>query len=234
MPESTMSEANSVQGEVVEKKASKLGSNALGLFLIEQATNEDFQKAKNQFQDSFLQDTQHIRKVDGAIRLKTKRGWNPYVVFTDTLLDTDDDEIREYKYLGQYKELDKYLVSGSFWEHFECYAVDKETAQMTTFWNCPIISPDKKMLANLSMAYGLEGVPNGIQVWKVAHEYQNQQGPFVISKFIEIDQQVWAPNDFVWETPSSIILQVFSIETFWEKQGEPTEDDFQYLRLTLN
>ncbi|SIT73809.1 hypothetical protein SAMN05444128_0031 [Pontibacter indicus] len=232
MPESP--ESKSVREEAVDKKVTESRSNALGLFLMELATKEDFQDAKNLFQDSFLQDTQQVRKVDSAIRLKTKRGWNPYVVFTDTLLDTDDDAIREYQYLGQYKELDKYLVSGSFWEHFECYAVDKETGQITTFWNCPTISPDKKMLANLSMAYGLEGVPNGIQVWKVEHEYQNQQGPIAISKFIEIDQQVWAPDDFVWKSPSSIILQVFSIETFWEKQGDLTEDDFQYLRLKFN
>lgn len=171
-------------------------SNTLSLFSKEKASKADFDQAKANYSDTFIHDTLNIRKNAGVLKLKTGRGWKPYVIFTDTLAGTDDDSIREYKYLGHYKEINHYLVGGLFWEHYECYLIDKAKGKITTTWERPFISPDKQYLANLSMAYGLEGIPNGIQIWKVTHHPNNQLEPITIEKFIEIDQQIWAPYDF--------------------------------------
>jgi hypothetical protein len=234
MTSSNSATAQEAQTSKAETTIPSPKNSSSGLFFLEKATKDDFEKARANYKDSYLKDTLNIRKIDGAIKIKTGRSWQPYVVFTDTLLGTDDDEIRQYQYVGQYKELDKYLVIGSFWEHSECYLIDKATGQVTTLWTCPSISPDKKLLANLSMPYGLEGIPNGIQIWKAEHEYQNKQGPIVLSKFIELDQQVWAPDDFVWESAKSIIIKTFPTELFWETGGEPAASDFNYLRLSFD
>lgn len=193
----------------------------------------DFEKAKKEYKDSLIPDTLTFKKVNGQLRLKINQKWKPYVTFQDTLINTDNDEIREYKYLGQYKELNHYLVEGYFWEHYESYLIDKESGKITTTWTRPYISPGKKFLANLSMAYGLEGPPNGIQVWKIDRNSSNQSGSISINKYIEIDQQIWAPFNFYWESDNAIIIKTTSVKKFWELNGEPKETDFSFLRLTL-
>lgn len=202
-------------------------------FNLTNAGKADFEKAKKEYKDSLIPDTLTIKKDHGQLRLKINQKWKPYIIFKDTLIGTDNDEIREFKYLGQYKELNHYLVEGRFWEHYESYLIDKESGKITTTWTRPYISPGKKYFANLSMAYGLEGPPNGIQVWTINHNNKNQLEPISINKFIEIDQQIWAPFDFYWESDNALIIKTISVKKFWELNGEPKESDFSYLRLSL-
>lgn len=83
------------------------------------------------------------------------------------------------------------------------------------------------------MNYGLEGVPNGIQIWRIDINEKNQVEPITIVKHIEIDQESWVPYDFVWETDNSIILKVVTVEIFLNASGQPKDNDFYFLRLNL-
>ena len=83
------------------------------------------------------------------------------------------------------------------------------------------------------MTYGLEGVPNGIQVWRIDRNENNQIEPISLSKHLELDQQIWAPEDFVWETDNSIILKVAAVDKYMNESGKPIENDFYYLRLNI-
>ncbi len=196
-------------------------------FSISKATIEDYTKAKNNYKDKFIEDTLNIIKVNGVTEIPLNRPhYPPFVIFKDTLVGIGETEEREYQYLGHFPDLDNYLVSGTFWEHYECYLIDKETGDITTTWNRPFLSPNSKYFANLSMAYGLEGVPNGIQIWKVGS--QNN-----LSKYLELDQQVWVAEEFFWETDNSLILKVAIIEKYLNESGQPNEEDFYYLRLQL-
>ena len=76
------------------------------------------------------------------------------------------------------------------------------------------------------MPYGLEGLPNGIQIWKI--ENNNY-----LRKYLELDQQIWVPEDFVWETDNTIILKVAAVEKYLNKNGQLNEKDFYYLKLRL-
>ena len=198
-------------------------------FSMTNTTIEDFTKAKNSYKDKFIQDTLNIKKTKGVTELPLHRPhYPPSVIFKDTLVGVGETEEREYHYIGHFPDLDNYLVSGTFWEHYECYLIDKETGSKTTTWNRPFLSPTSKYLANLSMTYGLEGVPNGIQIWKVETSNQNY-----LSKYLELDQQIWVPDDFVWETDNSLLLKVVSVDKFWSKNGQINLNDFYYLRLRL-
>jgi hypothetical protein len=198
-------------------------------FSITKATAEDFTKAKKKYKDKFIQDTLNVKKVNGLIELPLKGPhYPPSINFKDTLVGIGETEEREYHYLGHYPDLDNYLVSGTFWEHNEYYLVDKETGRKTTTWNRPFLSPASEYYANLSLAYGLEGVPNGIQIWKVETANQNY-----LSKYLELDQQIWVPDDFVWETNNSLILKVASVDKYLNENRQPNEKDFYYLRLLL-
>ena len=211
-------------GQSVE--VSKLNSSNSNNISISFATREEFKKAKNHYKDQLIEDTLQIMKINGVITLPIRKTEIPSIIFTDSLVD--GEEHREFDYLGHYPNLDMYLVSGSFWEHYECYLVNKKTGEISVIWNEPIISPSSEYLANLSLPYGLEGVPNGIQIWKYN---QNEKK---LTNWLELDQQIWAPEDLVWENDQTILLKVFSVDKFWESHGALQDKDFYYLRLTLN
>jgi len=209
-------------------------SDSLQAFSITKATADDYNKAKRLFIDKTLYDTTTFRKVNGEIKLPVDEMWKPFVTFKDTLLNTDDSEVREYNYVGQFEKIGFYIVGGSFWEHSEYYLIDKRTGRQTVTWNSPTISPTDKFIANLSMTYGLEGVPNGIQVWYIDRNPNNQIEPISLSKHIELDQQIWVPEDFVWETDNSIILKVAAVDKYLNETGHPKPTDFYYLRMRIN
>jgi hypothetical protein len=213
----------------VDKQPSSLG-DSLQTFSIANVTIEDFTKAKNIYKDKFIQDTLAIKKRKGVTEIPLHQPhYPPSVIFKDTLVGIGDTEEREYHYLGHFLDLDNYLVSGTFWEHYECYLIDKETGRKTTTWNRPFLSPSSKYFANLSMTYGLEGESNGIQIWKVETSNRNN-----ISKYLELDQQIWVPDDFVWETDHSLILKVAPVEKYLNENGQPpNENDFYYLRVQI-
>lgn len=207
--------------------------DSLETFSITKATADDFNKAKKSFIDKTLYDTTTFRKVNGEIKLPVDEKWRPFVTFTDTLLNTDNADLRQYNYEGQYDKIGFYIVGGSFWEHSEYYLIDKRTGGQTTTWGFPIISPSDKFIANLSMKYGLEGVPNGIQIWRIDRNEHNQIEPISLSEHLELDQQIWAPDDFAWETDNSIILKVAAVDKYMNESGQPNENDFYYLRLKI-
>lgn len=210
-------------GNIVDYSLSS--GDSLQTISMTKTTLEDFIKAKKSYKDKFIKDTLNIIKINGFTELPLNKPHYPSLVtFRDTLVGIGETEEREYNYLGHFPDLDNYLVSGTFWEYDECYLIDKETGGQTTTWNRPFLSPTSKYFANLSLPYGLEGLPNGIQIWKV--ESQNY-----LSKYLELDQQIWAPEDFVWETDYSLILKVAGVDKYMNENGKPNEKDFYYLRL---
>ncbi len=199
---------------------------------ITNATAEDFLKAKQVYQEKTVFDTTVYRKYNHALRLPLYNKSRP-LILKDTLVHTDDTEVRTYKYLGQFEKIGFYIVSGLFWEHYECYLIDKRTGDKTVVWNQPSLSPGEHFLANLSMDYGLEGVPNGLQIWRLDPYPAHQLAPVVLKKCVEIDQQIWAPTDFVWENDYALIVKVAAVEKFMNENGTPNQSDFFYLRCSI-
>jgi hypothetical protein len=223
--------SQSVDKTLTKNKATT--NDSLQTFSITNATADDFNKAKKSFIDKTLYDTTTFKKVNGEIKLPVDEKWRPFVTFTDTLLNTDNSDIRQYYYVGQFEKIGFYIVGGGFWEHSEYYLIDKRTGRQTVTWSSPTISPTDKFIANLSMTYGLEGVPNGIQVWRIDRNQNNQVEPISLSKHLELDQQIWAPDDFYWETDNSLILKVAAVDKYMNENGQPNENDFYYLRLKI-
>lgn len=222
--------------QLVDRNSSEFNNmtyDSLHTFSVTNATADDFNKAKKTFVDKTLYDTTTFRKVNGEIKLPISENWRSFAIFTDTLLNTDESEVRQYYYVGQFEKIGFYIVEGNFWEHSEYYLIDKRTGRQTTTWSLPTISPTNKFIANLSMAYGLEGVPNGIQVWRIDTNQNNQVEPISLSKYLELDQQIWAPDDFVWDTENSIILRVAALEKYMNETGQPNHKDFYYLRIKI-
>ena len=216
---------------LVENK--KVAIDSLQTFSITNATTDDFNNAKRVYIGKTHFDTTTYKKVNGVIKLPVERMWNPFVIFKDTLQNTDKLDIKEYHYLGQFEKIGFYIVGAGLFEYSECYLIDKKTGIKTTIWNTPSISPNDKFIANLSMEYGLDGIPNGVQIWRVDRHENNQSEPISISKYLELDQQIWVPVDFVWETDRSLIMKVADIDKYMNENGRTNDSDFYFLRLRI-
>lgn len=202
-------------------------------FSVTIITVDEYDKAKKSFVNKVLYDTTTIRNENGKFKLPIDKKWKPFVIFTDTLLNTDDSYRRQYNYVGQFKNIGLYIVEGNFWEHSEYYLIDKRTGTQIVTWYKPIISPTDKYIANISMPFGLEGAPNGIQIWRIEKNINNESEPITITKYFELDQQIWVPEEFVWESDYSLLLKVAGIDKYLYGKGEPSANDFYYLRLKI-
>jgi hypothetical protein len=199
-------------------------------YTITKATTVDFTYANARYRNLILNDTLVYGKQNGIIKLPLKN--KQQVVFTDTLQGTDDTNVREYKYEGQYKNVGYYFVSGLFWEFVEGNLVNKSTGAKTAIWTEPIISPNGKRIASLPMPYGLEGTPNGFQIWQVIGD-ANTTSNSSLKKCIEFDQAIWTPIDLAWETDNSFILKVVDIDKYLTNEGVPNTKDAYCLRVKL-
>lgn len=123
------------------------------------------------------------------------------------------------------------MVSGTFWEHYEIYLINKKTGENTLLWNNPTLSPSNQFIANLSLPFGLEGTPTGIQIWRI-NKIKNT--PYIsISKHLEIKSIDWAPTDFVWQSDKIILLKVAKVDAFLNNNGIPHKNDYYYLKLSF-
>lgn len=195
-------------------------------FSITNATADDFTKAENKYKDKILYDTTTIRKKGNTIKLSTDNGG---LTLTDTLVETDETAIREYQYYGQFPSISCYIIYEQYYEGSQYILVNKHSGKQTVIWNKPKLSPSDKFVANLSLMLGMEGIPNGMQIWSI------DKNDHTVNKFIEIDQQNWAPYNFYWETDSSLIINVneASVEKFYDSNGDLNTKDSYFLRLTI-
>jgi hypothetical protein len=194
-------------------------------FCIEQVSKEVFEFAKKEYVEKLLRDTLSYKKQNRIITLPLTSNSNARRVFKDSIQGLEDENRKEYSYLGQLKEIDYYLVSVNYWEHFEVLLIDKKSGNSYTVWSVPLLSPNNKFIAAI-LPYGLEGEPVGIQILSVDKTNYNQ-----INKVIEIDQRTWNPIDFVWENDNSIILKVTAIPDF--SKGEKESKEYKFVRLKI-
>ena len=171
-----------------------------------------------------VRDTLNYNTKNHIIKLPLQLKWKPYAIFKDTLFNSDDERVRRFEYLGQYKYLGFYLVQASFWEHSEKYLVNKYTGEKTTVWDEPKLSPRRKYFADI-LGYGMDGEPVGVQIWKITVD---ENGGFKLSNIVEINQQLWTPVDFVWANDNSLILKINTIQL-----DHPPSKNFDYLKIRL-
>ncbi|GAB3178201.1 TolB-like translocation protein [Telluribacter humicola] len=199
------------------------------LYTIEATTEEEFDKASTTSTVGFGLEPGDAQKTNGTLSLKINGKWQSIEAFRDTLLNTTTPEKREYKYLGQNRQLNKYLVAEIGTNTYQTYLVDKTTGSLTATWSEPVLSPDGKYLANISSPDTTPSAPNGIQVWRVTKQGESA----TIEKYFQVDSPDWKPLELYWESPQVILLRVVPMAKYEALQGQPQPEDFAYVRLTV-
>lgn len=136
-----------------------------------------------------------IIRADSSFSLPLRKG-----VKTFKSYGVESVEGVDFEFHGINKQNDFYIVEGHYWEWYEFYLVSRKTGSVDTIWTRPIFSPNNLLLISKSTDYGLEGHPNGYQIWQL-----NQQNRW--TKVYEIDQQDWVPLDFRWISDGTFILK---------------------------
>jgi len=145
-----------------------------------------------------------ITKTDSSFTLTLYNG-------SKTFQDHNQDEPDgvEFEFHGLNEKNGLYIVEGHYWEWYEYYLIDKTTGHTDTIWTKPIFSPDNKLLISKSVDWGLEGTPNGYQIWKMLAEHK-------WIKLIEIDQQKWVPLGFSWISNDTFIMKKAKLSDYAE------------------
>jgi hypothetical protein len=135
-------------------------------------------------------------------------------------------DISDYTYHGINENINFHFVSGSFWEHYEGYLVDKKTGKIDTIWTEPTFSTTDSLLVSKSMDYGLEYVPNGFQVWKLTKEGNWK-------KISEIDQLDWVPLKIKWANKNEFIVKTTGVTNYLEN-GPDIKQNFEFRRYQVS
>ena len=120
-----------------------------------------------------------------------------------------ETEISIFQFIEHKKSINYCVIEGSYWEHYENYLIDTKSGNIDTLWTQPRFSPNDSLLTCKSMDYGLEGIPNGIQIWELTPERK-------WVKIIEINQRIWIPKKIIWLDNTQIKLSKISIDSYIE------------------
>ncbi len=139
---------------------------------------------------------------EDTLRIETETGKVEFIS-TPNL----EEESSDFSYKGFNEDNLFHAICGLYWEKYECYLVDHKTSEIDTIWTEPIFSPSNQVLVSKSMDYGLEGIPNGFQIWHL-----NQNRNWI--KTMEIDQQKWVPIKLNWISNDSVLVKTVTIEHY--------------------
>lgn len=134
-------------------------------------------------------------------------------------LDKKNEELHhEY---GGYIPGTKYVfVIANYYEGSNCFMINSQTGKTDTLWTLPYISNDKSTMVCKSLEYGLEGVPNGIQIFK------QESGGY--RKKLQINQEKWVPINVCLSSDNKIYIKTQGIEDFLRKK-----DAFKYFEVQI-
>ena len=188
-------------------------------YSITESSAEEFSQALKNVRHILIKDSAN-KKVNGEIRLSS-------IVFKDQVSKEDESSHITFDYIGHFKETNTSVIHVQFYEGSEIYLVNQTNKQLDTIWNIPKLSQDLNYYFNLSEEYGMEGVPNGFQIWKIKPDG-------TLLKHSELDQLVWVPKEFAWLDSQTVILKVISVDKYvQENQINENSTDLYYIKVRL-
>lgn len=181
------------------KTISKSGKSSDSTFVyndrfikIDSSTKADFEKY-SEFDFKKTLDVSHIIKVNKDT-LKFVIDSLRSVIFTDTLNNTDNVDLRKNEHLGNL--LDYYVIQEHLYETSRSYLVNKNNGLKYEMISDPYISPNKKYILSLWASLEYSSMPTGIQVWDIKKDKLVMRFDLDLNpKGFEIQEIRWITND---------------------------------------
>lgn len=197
------------------------GNQLADFFVIELIDKNTFIKNKELSVQSFKLDTASIQKTKGMLRLPCNNG--AFVTLTDNT--TEGEKYKEYTYVGLFKSLNVYVVSGIYWEDWNYFFVDRNGGRtVQTFANFPYLSADERYIVSVDVDLS-EGAAY-IDLYEVSNKrYIDPMVGMYIKNWIPLgnDKMYWGLDNYLYMT-------VLSNRDYWAAEGNYEGLD-QYIRL---
>ncbi|UKJ08594.1 hypothetical protein [Solitalea lacus] len=207
------------EGEKLEHyKDGKPLKQYLELEVIDQSL---FEAKKVSSVDFLLADTLALTKNDGVIELICKKNTVQYVDKPDA-----EEDRQVYNYVGQIEFLNKYVISGSYWEDSDYKLIDKTSGESETFGDYPFISADKKSIVCIK--------PNPYETTGDLELYSINNGKMKFIMGASFTNWMPATEEDVafWSTDGYFYFVAFHSKEFWHQDGK-LNAQYQYLRLKV-
>lgn len=203
------------------------GGNELSKFFDIQLIDRDTYLSNRKSAVNFLlYDSASLIKKNGALRLPLEKGM---LTLTDNIVD--NDKLKEYRYIGQFKALNMYLVQGVFWEDWSYILYDKNNGrEVQSFIGVPYLSTDFKYIACIEVD-SVEGVGN-LSLYAISENEVTKKK--YIDPIVEMYVKSWVPytatDNIYWGTDGYLYAPVMYAANFWDAQGNYYGLD-QYIRI---
>ena len=169
-----------------------------------------------------LEDTTAIKKIKGVIELPVLKGIKRYIDKPEA-----EEGREEYTYLGQIEFLNKYLVSGSYWESWDYKLIDKTTGlESQSLGDYPICSPDKKFIICISAnPYSTTG---DLELYSI----KDKQVTAVMSASFKNWMPVESEDRGFWSNDGYLYIPAQHVNAYWNSSGNLNTDS-QYVRIKV-
>lgn len=202
------------------------GRDLSKFFEIELIDRDIYLANRNTSINYLLYDSLSFQKKDGVIKLPLDKGELDLI---DNL--ADGDKHKEYKYMGQIKALDMYLVQGTFWEDWSYILYDKKRGrEVQSFIGIPYLSADMQYIMCLEID-SFEGVAN-ISLYAISENEKTKQK--YIDPVVEMYVKSWIPytlkDEIYWGSDGSLYAPVLYTPNFIDAEGNYFGLD-QYIKI---
>ena len=182
---------------------------------LEFVTEEEFNMQKIKPKNYFVRDTLNVRKENGVIILNCN---NKVVKYIDN--DEEGDSFSLFEYFGQIPFMNKYVVSGYFYEWINCFLVDKDSGKETVLFDTPLIPPNKKHI--ISFSYNPYLNNTDFQLFSISGNDINLITELHFSRWKTTER-----DNFFWGKDNSYYLEVTHSEN-----NEDTNDIY-YIKISI-
>jgi hypothetical protein len=181
-----------------------------------------FDNQKNSAVCFLLTDTIVKKKRNGILELKCKNKTVKYVDKPDAEVD-----VQVFNYVGQIEFLNKYPISGAYWESGDYKFIDKTSGEETnTFVDYPYISPDKKSIICINTNHF--NFTADLEFYTISGNE--------IKQIMSASFKNWMPTlsngKMFWSSDGYLYLTVNHVNSFWKTDGN-LNDKCQHIRIKI-
>lgn len=195
------------------------------LISLELIGKSTYEKARKSAIGFLLRDTLAIVKKDNTITLPCL---DSVIVFKDVNPDTDMDNQQVFKYEGQIEFLNRFVISGNYWEAYEYILIDKKTGEEISFADFPYISPDKKYI--ICIYTNPYDSNSDLHLYTIDDNLQIKQ--ILLASFVNWMAYNENEEKAFWGSDNCFYISVNHPAKFWDEGGNYNAVP-QYMRIKI-
>jgi hypothetical protein len=181
----------------------------------------DFESKKKTTVTFLISDTTNINKKNGIIELQCDNIVKRYIDKPDA-----EEQRQEFSYIGNIPFLNKYVISGSYYESSDFKLVDKITGKEVILGDYPLISADKNYI--ISINANVYDTTADIELYSI----DNTNIKLIFSASFKNWMPASEKENCFWSSDGYLYVPVLHSKAYWNHNGD-LNTNFQYMRIKV-